>query len=155
MSASVNKAIIVGNLGADPELRYTNGGKAVAELRIATTNQWTGADGQKQEQTEWHRVVAWGPLGENAAKYLKKGRQAYVEGRIQTRTYDDKEGVKRYITEIVANEIKFLGTAGGDQGDSRESQPRGERTQKPAGNQNTGRKQSTPQGNAFDDDIPF
>lgn len=105
--SSVNKVILVGNLGADPELRYTGSGKAVCDLRLATSNTWT-RDGEKQEATEWHRVVVWDKSAESCAKYLKKGRQAYVEGRIQTRTYD-KDGETKYITEIVASDVKFLG----------------------------------------------
>ena len=99
----VNKVTLVGNLGADPELKYTQAGKAVAELRLATS-----FGSGENEKTEWHRIVAWEKLAENAGKFLKKGSKAYVEGRIQTRNYDDKDGNKRYITEIVANEIKFL-----------------------------------------------
>lgn len=99
----INKVILVGNLGADPELRYTSGGKAVAELRLATTFGF----GEKA-QTEWHRVIVWEKSAEAAGKYLKKGSKVYVEGRIQQRSYDDKDGNKRYVTEIVANEVKFL-----------------------------------------------
>lgn len=100
----VNKVTIVGNLGADPETRTTQGGKMVTELRIATS-YGTGDN----EKTEWHRVIVWDKAAEACGQYLKKGRQVYVDGRIQTRTYDDKEGVKKYVTEIVANEVKFLG----------------------------------------------
>src|SRR5579872_7404952 len=114
--ASVNKAILIGNLGADPELRYTPSGSAVTELRIATTEKWTGKDGEKKEETEWHRVVVWTKQAENCAKYLKKGRPVYVEGRIRTRNWEDKEGQKRYMTEIVADKVQFLG-GGGERGD--------------------------------------
>lgn len=109
---SVNKVILVGNLGADPDMRYTGSGQAVCELRIATEESWTGKDGQRNAKTEWHRVVVWGNTGEACAKHLAKGRQVYVEGRIQTRSYDDKDGQKRYVTEIIASDVKFLG--GGD-----------------------------------------
>jgi single-strand DNA-binding protein len=107
---SVNKAILIGNLGADPELRYTPSGKAVASFRIATSERWTGQDGQSNEKTVWHNIVAWGKLAETVKEYLKKGRQVYVEGRIDNRSYDDKEGNKRYVSEIVAQTIRFLGT---------------------------------------------
>jgi single-strand DNA-binding protein len=106
--AGVNKVILVGNLGADPDMRYTAGGQGVCELRLATSESWM-KDGQKQEKTEWHRVVVWGKRAEVCSKYLSKGRQVYIEGRIQTRTYDDKEGQKRYITEIIANDVQFIG----------------------------------------------
>ncbi len=109
--AAVNRAIIVGNLGADPELRYTQNQTAVATLNIATTETRTDANGEKQEQTEWHRIVVWGRQAENCSKFLAKGRQVYVEGRLQTRSWDDKDGVKRYTTEIVAQNVQFLGGA--------------------------------------------
>ena len=117
--ASVNKVILVGNLGNDPELRYTPGGQAVCDLRIATTESFTGRDGEKKENTEWHTVVVWGKQAENCSKYLSKGRQAYVEGRLRTRTWDDKEtGKKNYKTEIVAQIVQFLGGApGGERGE--------------------------------------
>ena len=114
MAGGVNKVILVGNLGADPDMRYTPSGAGVCELRIATSDSWTDKNGQRQERTEWHRVIVWGKRAEVCAKYLSKGRQVYVEGRIQTRNYDDKEGVKRYITEVVANDVQFLG--GGKEG---------------------------------------
>lgn len=112
--ASVNKVILIGNLGADPEVRYTPGGQAVCELRMATNESWTDKNGAKQERTEWHRVVVWGKQAENCGKYLSKGRTAYVEGRLQTRQWDDKEGNKRYTTEIVADRVQFLGGGGGE-----------------------------------------
>ncbi len=111
MAGSVNKVILIGHLGADPEIRYTQGGAPVANLRIATNESWTNKNGQKEERTEWHRVVAWSKLAELAGQYLTKGRQVYVEGRLQTRSWDDKDGNKRYATEIVANSIQFLGGA--------------------------------------------
>jgi single-strand DNA-binding protein len=114
--ASVNKVILVGNLGADPEVRYTPGGKAVATFRLATKEQWTGKDGEKTERTEWHRIVAWARLGEICGEYLHKGSQVYVEGRLQTRNWEDREGVKRYTTEIVAQAMQMLGAAGGKGG---------------------------------------
>lgn len=110
--AGVNKVIIIGNLGKDPELRHTPQGQAVATFPVATSENWTDKSGQKQERTEWHRVVVWGKLAELCAKYLGKGRKAYIEGRLQTRAWDDKEGQKRYTTEIVANVVQFLDSAG-------------------------------------------
>lgn len=114
MAGGVNKVILVGNLGADPDMRYTPSGQGVCELRIATSESWTDKNGQRQEKTEWHRVVVWGKRAEVCSKYLAKGRQVFVEGRIQTRSYDDKEGNKRYITEIIANDVQFLGGGGRD-----------------------------------------
>ena len=110
--SGVNKVILVGNLGKDPEVRYTPDGQAVANFNIATNENWTDKSGQKQERTEWHRIVVWGKRAEVCSKYLSKGRQVFVEGRIQTRTYDDKDGNKRYITEIIAADVQFLGGRG-------------------------------------------
>lgn len=110
--ASINKVILIGNLGAAPELRYTPSGRAVASFRIATTEQWTGKDGEKETRTEWHRIVAWARLGEICGEYLKKGSQVYIEGKLQTRSWDDKEGIKRYTTEIVAQTMQMLGPSG-------------------------------------------
>jgi len=107
--ASLNKVELIGNLGRDPELRYTGSGQAVVNFTLATHERWTGRDNTKQERTEWHRVVVWGNQGETCAKYLKKGRQVFVEGRIQTRQWQDKDGNARYTTEIVANRVLFLG----------------------------------------------
>jgi single-strand DNA-binding protein len=106
--ASVNKAIVVGNMGSDPEVKFTPGGQAVANFSIATTDKWE-KDGQKQERTEWHRIVVWGKLAELCGQYLRKGRQVYVEGRLQTREWQDKDGNKRTTTEIVAQGVQFLG----------------------------------------------
>jgi single-strand DNA-binding protein len=114
MAGSVNKVILVGNLGADPELKYTPTSRALCNLRIATTEVFKDKAGQRQEKTEWHRVTVWGEQGENCSKYLSKGRSVYVEGRLQTRTYD-KEGQKHYATDIVADRVVFLG-GGGERG---------------------------------------
>lgn len=108
---SVNKVLLIGRLGNNPEIRYTNTGTAVANFNLATSESWNDKTGQKQERTEWHRVVVWGKLAELCEKYLAKGRQCYVEGRLQTRSWDDKDGNKRYTTEIVANTVQFLGSA--------------------------------------------
>jgi single-strand DNA-binding protein len=117
--ASVNKVILIGNLGGDPELRYTAGGMAMARFNIATKESWT-KDGNKEERTEWHRIVAWGKLGEICGEYLAKGKQVYIEGRIQTRSWEDKDGNKRYTTEIVAQTMQMLGPAGDKAGPDRE-----------------------------------
>mgnify|MGYP001578826999 FL=1 len=106
----VNKVILVGNLGANPEMRYTQGGQAVANLRLATTERWTDKNGQKQEATEWHRVVVWGKQAEIMGQYLTKGRQIYLEGKIRTRQWQDQQGQKRFTTEIVAQNIQMLGS---------------------------------------------
>lgn len=110
---TVNKVIIVGNMGRDAEVRYTPGGAAVATLSLATTDVWNDKSGQRQEKTEWHRVVVWGKQAETLAEYLTKGRQIYVEGRLQTRQWDDKDGNKRYTTEIRSDRIVLLGGRGG------------------------------------------
>lgn len=107
--SGVNKVIIVGRLGKDPEVKTVTGGQTVATLSLATSENWTDKQGQKQERTEWHRIVVWGKLAELCGKYLTKGRQAYVEGRLQTRQWEDQQGQKRYTTEIVANTVQFLG----------------------------------------------
>lgn len=113
--AGINKVILIGNLGRDPEVRYTPSGQAVANFTVATNEAWTDKAGQKQERTEWHRVVVWGKAAENCGEYLSKGRQVYVEGRLQTREWTNKEGAKQFTTEVVANPVGgvvFL--AGGD-----------------------------------------
>lgn len=106
---SVNKVILLGRLGQDPELKYTPGGSPVCNFSLATTESWTDKSGQKQEKTEWHRVVVWGKLAELCNQYLAKGRQAFLEGRLQTRSWDDKDGNKRYTTEILASTVQFIG----------------------------------------------
>jgi len=107
--ASVNKAILIGNLGSDPELKYTPSGQAVASFRIATSDRWRDKDGQIQERTDWHNIICWGRQAEIANQYLKKGRPVYIEGRIQHRSYDDKDGNKRFITEVVVQRLQLLG----------------------------------------------
>jgi len=113
---AINKAILVGNLGKDPELRYTASGQAVATFSLATTEKFKNKGGEQQERTEWHNIVAWGPLAEICGKYLVKGKQVYVEGRIQSRSYDDRDGNKRYITEIVISDMQMLGGRSGEEG---------------------------------------
>lgn len=110
--SGVNKVILIGNLGAAPELRYTASGQAVANLRLATTERWVNKSGERTENTEWHRVVAWGKLAETCGQYLQKGKQVYIEGKIRTRQWQDQSGQKRYTTEIVANNLVMLGRAG-------------------------------------------
>ena len=112
--SGVNKVILVGNLGANPEMRFTQGGQAVANLRIATTERWTDKSGQRQESTEWHRVVLFGKTAEIAGQYLTKGRQVYIEGRIRTRQWQDQSGQKRYTTEIVGTNLTLLGGRAGE-----------------------------------------
>lgn len=163
MAGSVNKVILIGNLGAKPELKYLPSGQAVCEMRLATNESFTDKNQQKQERTEWHRVVVWGKQGENCAQYLDKGRQVYVEGRLQTRSWDDKNtGEKRYMTEIVANTVQFLGGGGpgggGDFGGGRGGSggygpPRGRGGGgEPSGGGGGGGDDFPPPG---DDDIPF
>jgi single-strand DNA-binding protein len=120
--AGINKVILVGNLGKDPEVRHTPQGNAVCNLSVATSESWNDKNGQKQERTEWHRVVVWGKLAELCSKYLQKGRQVYLEGKLQTRAWDDKDGNKRYTTEVLANTVQFLsGGAGAGAGATRDS----------------------------------
>ena len=116
---SVNKAIILGRLGQNPELKYTPSGNAVCSFSVATSDNWKDKSGQKQEKTEWHRVVVWGKLAELCNQYLAKGRQAFVEGRLQTRSWDDKDGNKRYTTEINAATVQFIGGPSADRGADR------------------------------------
>lgn len=144
--AGVNKAILIGNLGRDPEVRYTPDGTAVANFSIATSEEWKDKNtGEKREKTEWHRIVAFRRLGEICGEYLSKGRQVYIEGRIQTRDWEDKDGIKRYTTEIVADKMQMLGPKG-DFGGSRNAGS-GARPQDSA--------PSPAYGNMGDDDIPF
>ena len=148
---SLNKVMIIGRLGKDPEVRYTQGGQAVASFSVATDSKWTNKAGEKQEKTEWHRVKAWGKLGELAGEYLAKGRQVYVEGRLETSDYTDKEGVKKYSTEIVANDIQFLDSKGGGGGEGM-SRGRGSSGGGESGGGGGGRGSSGPPP---EDDIPF
>ena len=110
--AGINKVILVGNLGGDPEIRYTAAGVAVANFSLATGESWKDKDGQKQEKTEWHKIVAFRRLAEICGEYLSKGKQVYIEGKIQTRSWDDKDGNKKYMTEVVANQMQMLGRVG-------------------------------------------
>ncbi len=107
--AAINKVILIGNLGADPEIRYTPSGTAVANFSVATSEKWVNKQGEKQERTEWHRIVAWGKLGEFCGQYLAKGKQVYVEGRLRTRSWEDRDGNKRWTTEVIAQRLQLLG----------------------------------------------
>jgi single-strand DNA-binding protein len=135
--AGVNKVILVGNLGADPEVRYTAGGTAVCKFSLATSRKFTGKDGQKQEKTEWHRIVAWSKLAEICGQYLSKGKQVVIEGRIEYGSYE-KDGVKHYTTDIVAENMTMLGSPG--------QSNRGQEPEPPFG---------PPEGGMPEDDIPF
>ena len=159
--ASVNKVILLGNLGRDPETRYTTGGDAVTNLNIATSEQWKDKSGEKQERTEWHRVVLFGRQAEIAGEYLKKGRSVYIEGRLQTRKYTDKDGVEKYSTEIVGDRMQLIGGArdsgsGGDAefGSSGGGAPARRETASATagGGGKAGGKKNV---DDFDDDIPF
>ncbi len=138
---SVNKVILVGNLGRDPEVRFTASGKAVARFSVATSEVWNDAEGTRQERTEWHNVVVWGKQAESCGQYLQKGRQVYIEGAIRSRQYDDKDGNKKYITEVIAQRVQFLG--GGGRGAGASTQPR----------ESTGAEPATVPGE--EEDIPF
>lgn len=140
--ASVNKVILLGNLGQDPEIRYTSDGKAIANLSVATSESWKDKSGEKQEKTEWHRVSMFGKQAEVAGQYLKKGSSAYFEGRIQTRKWQDKEGNDRYTTEIVADRMQMLGGKGESGKVTHERAP-------------APRQQSTNNIADMEDDIPF
>ena len=144
---SVNKVILVGNLGRDAELRYTPGGAAVATLNLATTEVWNDKGGQRQEKTEWHRIVLWGKQAESLQEYLTKGKQIYVEGKLQTRQWDDKDGNKRYTTEIKADRITLLGGGGGGS--------RGASMERGGSSVSHGGGDEPPMEPITDDDIPF
>ena len=120
----LNKATLIGHTGKDPEISYTNTGKAIAKFGLATTDSWKDQSGATQEKTTWHNIVAWGRVAEIFGQYVKKGAKLYIEGRIENRSYDDKDGVKKYISEIVVNDFIFLDSKGGERGSS----PNGERS---------------------------
>ncbi|HEX9583508.1 MAG TPA: single-stranded DNA-binding protein [Gammaproteobacteria bacterium] len=148
MARGINKAILVGNLGADPETRYTASGAAVTNIRLATTDSWKDREsGEQQERTEWHRVVFFGRLAEIAAEYLRKGSQVYIEGRIQTRKWQGQDGQDRWTTEIVASEMQMLGGRGGGGGYPSPSED--------SGGQKESQKATAEPADDFDDDIPF
>ena len=165
MARGVNKAILIGNLGADPELRYTSSGTAVCNFSVATTETYKDRDGNQVENTEWHRVVAWARLAEICGEYLKKGRQVYIEGQIQTRSWEDQDGNTKYTTEIKAREMQMLGGrdggGGGGGGDDYDfDQARPQRSSSNNGGGGGGGQPRQPASNddySFepDDDLPF
>ncbi|MBF0475341.1 MAG: single-stranded DNA-binding protein [Deltaproteobacteria bacterium] len=149
MARSLNKVMIIGRLGKDPEVRYTTAGQTVATFSVATDESWTNKEGQREEKTEWHRIVAWGKLGEICGKYLTKGKLVYLEGKLQTRDWMDQNNVKRYTTEIVARDMVMLDSAGaGGRDASYEPPPPESEFQSPKG------RSATPKPEE-DDDIPF
>ena len=146
--ASINKVILIGNLGKDPDLRYTPGGSAVVNFPIATNERWKDKNGQQQERTEWHNIVLWGRLAEIANDYLRKGSSVYIEGRLQTRSWEDRDGNKRYTTEVVGNQMQMLGR----QADVGEQAPRG----KVEGDFGAEPEPPSESGSdQVDDDLPF
>ena len=158
--ASVNKVILVGNLGRDPEMRFMPNGEAVCNFSIATTDSWKDKSGQKQERTEWHNIVIYRKLAEIAGEYLKKGRPVYIEGRLQTRKWQTKEGQDRYTTEIIADQMQMLGGREGGGGSSSydavdEDQSRPQQTSRPAQAAPAQQPASVGDFDAFEDDIPF
>lgn len=149
--ASVNKVIVVGNLGKDPETRFLPDGKAVCSFSVATTDKWTDkASGEKKEQTEWHRISAFGRLAEICGEYLKKGSQVYIEGKLRTRKWQDKEGQDRYTTEIIADAMQMLGSRSGMGGEGR-----AEMREPAAAGESRPAKKPAGQFQDMDDDIPF
>ncbi len=148
---SVNKVILVGNLGRDPELRYTPNGAPVATFTLATNETWKDKDGQKQEHTEWHRIVVWGKLAEICGEYLHKGRQIYIEGAIRSRTYKDRDGAEKTVTEVRADNLVMLGK--GEGGGEGKGEARGESRGEARGEGSRGASDKAPEYN--DDDIPF
>ena len=158
--SSMSKTILVGRLGGDPEVKYTGGGTAVANFSVATSEKWTDKQsGQKQEKTEWHKIVIWGKLAEICGEYLKKGALVYLEGRNETEKWTDKEGIERYTTKVICHEMKMLGSkddgqrsGGGSRDGNNGSRP--QQQQRPGGQQQNQRQQQQ-QSNFDDDDIPF
>ncbi len=157
MARGINKVILVGNLGADPDTRYMPSGKAVTNIRIATSESWKDRQtGDQQERTEWHSIVLYDKLGEIAAEYLRKGSQVYVEGKLRTRKWQDKEGKDRYTTEIIADQMQMLGGRGGAAGGSGGPSGGGERERPQSRQQAPAEDRSPPADDGgFDDDIPF
>jgi single-strand DNA-binding protein len=155
--ASVNKVILIGNLGADPEVRYMPSGDAITNIRLATTETWKDKNGEKQEKTEWHRVTFYRKLAEIAGEYLKKGSQVYVEGRLETRKWQDKEGQDRYTTEIVADRMQMLGSRGGGGSFEVQDRPASGGAQGGGTGGGGGSKPAKKGGDFddFEDDIPF
>ncbi|MEX1032414.1 MAG: single-stranded DNA-binding protein [Cellvibrionaceae bacterium] len=158
MARGINKVILIGNLGQDPETKYTPSGTAVTNVSLATTDSWKDKQsGEQQERTEWHRLVFFNRLAEIAGEYLRKGSKVYVEGRLQTRKWQDQSGQDRFMTEIVVNDMQMLDSRGGSQADNNYSAapPRNQQPQPAAQNQNPSTAQPQPGMDSFDDDIPF
>jgi len=156
MARGINKVIIVGNVGGDPETRYMPSGSAVTNLTIATNESWKDkATGEKKERTEWHRVAMFNRLAEIAAEYLRKGSQVYIEGKLRTRKWQDKDGQDRYTTEIVADEMQMLGGRGGDFGGSSSPRSSSGGSQDQDSGRDSGNAPPHPGPDDFDDDIPF
>ena len=155
--ASVNKVILIGNLGKDPEVRYAPSGSAICSITVATSRQWKDkTTGEKQEETEWHRVTFFDRLAEVAGEYLKKGKSVYIEGRLKTRKWTDKEGVERYSTDILADEMKMLGSREGAGGDDAGGGQRSAPATRPAAGKPAAAASKSSSGFAdMDDDIPF
>jgi single-strand DNA-binding protein len=154
--ASVNKVILVGNVGRDPEIRYMPSGDAMANLSLATTDTWKDKNGEKQEKTEWHRVVIFGKTAEIAGQYVKKGSQIYIEGRLQTRKWTDKEGQEKYSTEIVADRMQMLGSRGGGGDAPMDREPPSMGAAEPRPPQGGSSPKPSKSGiDDMDDDIPF
>jgi single-strand DNA-binding protein len=154
--ASVNKVILIGNLGKDPDIRYMPNGEAVANITLATSETWKDKTGAKQEKTEWHRVTFYRKLAEIVGEYLKKGSSVYVEGRLETRKWTDKTGTDRYTTEIIANEMRMLGSKSG--GSSSERENKNNKTAPPKDNATSNNNATSTTNSGFgdmDDDIPF
>ena len=155
MSRGVNKVILIGNLGADPEVKYTPSGSAVVNVNLATNDSWTDRNGEKQERTEWHRLVFWSKLAEIAGQYLHKGSKVYVEGRLQTRQYD-KDGQKHYTTEIVVNDMQMLDGRGDvTEGGAGPASPGGRASSRGATDPGPGAFGQGPAPGPDDDDLPF
>lgn len=161
MARGVNKVILIGNAGADPELRYTPGGSAVSNFSIATNESWTNSSGERQERTEWHRIVVWGRLAEICNQYLRKGSKVYIEGKLQTSSWEGQDGVKRYTTEVVARDMQLLdsrgdmdGNYGGGAPQSQQAAPQPQAAAATAQSPDDGGTGSDPSYTA-DDDLPF
>ena len=156
MARGINKVIVVGNVGADPETRYMPSGSAVTNLTVATNESWKDKQtGEKKERTEWHRVAMFNRLAEIAAEYLRKGSQVYIEGKLRTRKWQDKDGNDRYTTEIIADEMQMLGGRGGSGGDFGGGSQGGSQGGSRGGSQGGGNAPPQPGPDDFDDDIPF
>jgi single-strand DNA-binding protein len=158
--AGLNRVTLVGNLGKDPEVRYTQGGTAVANFSLATTEKWKDKDGKEQEKTEWHRIIVWGKQAENCGEYLAKGRQVLIEGRLQTREWKDKDDKRQWSTEVVASHVMFLGTKGEGRPpaapeETYDADPRAAQTQSSSFNGGMAPSRPSGQPGPSDEDIPF